>query len=782
MTRSFRVAAIGMLSLTALAACSAEHDGSASGNGLLQQSLFDCADVSQRLSCPAPVDASKRFVCHASGDDAAPYVKIKVSKSSSAHAAGVAHDGLTYADQAPGASGADIGSGPGLDCECTVRVCRGSCTGAAAGTACDDGDKCTGEGTCSGDTCLAGTASCAAGTPVDACNTQSGACDASTGECLVQPSPFDTPCGSGMICDGKGACVDVPRVVINEVESSGGVPGDWVELFNTGSIAANVSGFRILDNDNAHTAYVIPDGTLVPPGGYLVLEEAAFGFGLGSADSARLFGRAGELLDSYSWSTHAITTYGRCPDGTGAFRTTNGATKGSANDCAPAIRINEVESSGGVPGDWVELANVGPIPLDLSAWVLKDNDDTHAYVFPAGTTVAPGAYLVLEEASFGFGLGSADSVRILDPTGVAIDTYSWTAHATTTYGRCPSGTGAFTTTTAITKGAANACTGGAGPWPGRDAVTTADAAGAFGANLSGLYYEPATSSGADVVWAVRNGPSTLFRLVWDGAIWAPELGTAWESGKTLRYRDGTGAPDAEGVTMAESSSPVIYVATERDNDANTVSRPSILRFDLGQQGGELVATHEWNLVTDLPVVGANLGLEALTWIPDSFLVASSFFDENKGRAYAPADYPDHGAGLFFVGVEANGTVYAYALDHQSGGFARVATIVTGDVVSKGLSFDRDVGYLWALCGAACGNQLGVWGIDTASSSSTFGRFKLFARFSRPTTMANLANEGIAIEPESRCSGGQKRFFWTDDGNTDNHALRADTIPCGKFIP
>jgi hypothetical protein len=48
-------------------------------------------------------------------------------------------------------------------------------------------------------------------------------------------------------------------------------------------------------------------------------------------------------------------------------------------------------------------------------------------------------------------------------------------------------------------------------------------------------------------------------------------------------------------------------------------------------------------------------------------------------------------------------------------------------------------------------------------------------------MPNLANEGIAIAPESQCDAGQKPFFWSDDGETNGHALRADTIPCGPFI-
>ena len=62
-------------------------------------------------------------------------------------------------------------------------------------------------------------------------------------------------------------------------------------------------------------------------------------------------------------------------------------------------------------------------------------------------------------------------------------------------------------------------------------------------------------------------------------------------------------------------------------------------------------------------MGANLGLEAITWVPDTYLVASGFIDESTGAAYDPSRYPGHGTGLFFVGVEANGIIYAYALDH-----------------------------------------------------------------------------------------------------------------------
>jgi hypothetical protein len=571
-------------------------------------------------------------------------------------------------------------------------------------------------------------------------------------------------------------------VALNEVESSGGVPGDWVEIYNPDTAAADLSGWVFKDNDDTH-AYVLPVGTTVAAGGYLVLDEATFGFGLGGADSARLFDDAANLVDSHAWTAHAATTYGRCPDGTGAFAESTSITKGTANDCAVEVwvTINEVESSGGTPGDWVELHNAGTTAADISGWVFKDNDDTHAYVLPAGTTLAAGAYLVLDEATFGFGLGGADSARLYDAQAVVVDSYSWTAHAGTTYGRCPDGSGPFLSTTTITKGTSNDCGGvvpGVDPWPGPDAVTTVDDTAVFGGNLSGLFYEEAAS---DVLWAVRNGPSTMYRLLWNGSIWTPEAG-AWAAGKTLRYPSGSGSPDAEDVTKAELSSSAIYVATERDNDNSGVSRLSILRFDSNDTSAELVATHEWDLTADLPAVGSNLGLEAIAWIPDSYLVAHSFFDASVGLAYDPADYPDHGSGLFFVGVEATGMIHAYALDHATGGFNRVSSFASGEVTVKALSFDRDVDYLWTTCGSACGNETAVMVIDDDALSPTFGEFIVLQQFARPTTMPNIANEGIAFAPESRCVNGQKTFVWSDDGETGGHALRADAIPCGSFIP
>jgi hypothetical protein len=295
--------------------------------------------------------------------------------------------------------------------------------------------------------------------------------------------------------------------------------------------------------------------------------------------------------------------------------------------------------------------------------------------------------------------------------------------------------------------------------------------------MSGLSYQPAAGGPGtpDVLWAVQNSPSMLYRLVANGNLWTSTTTDGWSAGKTLRYPDGTGGPDSEGVTKAEWDSPAIYVSTERDNNNGGVSRLSVLRFDTSAPGTTLVATHEWNFNADLPKVGANTGLEAVTWIPDTFLVSQGFIDESTGQPYDPSRYPNHGTGIFFVGLEANAQIYAYALDHKNGGYHRLATMSSGQTIVADLAFDRDNGYLWTFCDWGCNDRASVLRIEGA------GKFKLARYFERPSSLPDSNNEGITFAPDSECVNGRKAFFWADDGNIGGHSIRRDTIPCGRFF-
>jgi hypothetical protein len=313
-----------------------------------------------------------------------------------------------------------------------------------------------------------------------------------------------------------------------------------------------------------------------------------------------------------------------------------------------------------------------------------------------------------------------------------------------------------------------------GAWPG-GAPSTADHDMAFGGNLSGLTFRAATASEPELLWAVQNNPARLFRLERDDAgLWTPSSG-AFREGKQLLFPDGGGQPDAEGVTFADGAA--VYVASERDGRSEDDSRPSILRFDPRGASDALTATHEWDLTGDLPRVDANEGVEAVTWVADTHLVRHHFRDEARGEPYDPAHYPGHGGGLFFVGLEADGVIYVYALDHGDSSAARVATVESGQSHVMGLEFDAGEGALWAHCDDTCGNLTSVLAI--AATGTHAGQFVLRASYEPPAPLAELNDEGIAL---SDCHAGQRTIFWADDAETDGHAIREGAVPCALFAP
>ena len=179
---------------------------------------------------------------------------------------------------------------------------------------------------------------------------------------------------------------------------------------------------------------------------------------------------------------------------------------GFAAAAAPAsadIRINEIESQ---PTDWVELTNTGVAAVDIGGYVLRDSGPANPTTIPAGTMLQPGAFFSIDSNA---GLGNPDGVRLFDAGGAMIDNYSYDDHAGQTYGRCPDGTGAFVSTEAPTRGAANACPPTGVAWPGGAAVSILDDAATFGENVSGLAYQPSGTSAPGVLWGVRNSNDVL---------------------------------------------------------------------------------------------------------------------------------------------------------------------------------------------------------------------------------------------------------------------------------
>jgi hypothetical protein len=322
----------------------------------------------------------------------------------------------------------------------------------------------------------------------------------------------------------------------------------------------------------------------------------------------------------------------------------------------------------------------------------------------------------------------------------------------------------------------------AAAWPGSNDIRAVDDTAVFHGNLSGLAYESAAGGAETALWAVRNGPGILYRLVERGNAWIPGPAGGWAAGRSLRYSSNAGDVDAEGVTLADGGSAGgIYVASERNNLAKKLSRNSVLRFDPTQSGDKtLRATNEWDITRDLPVVDANTGIEGIAWIPDSILVARGLRDDATGRIYVPADYANHGTGLFVVGLETNGVIYVYALNHTTNGYTRISSMSSGIGNVMALEYDRASGYLWATCDDSCGNFSAILGIDTVARSKTAGRFVSLRRFARPPSLPNVNNEGFALSTD--CVGGRKAVFWSDDSDTGGNSIRTGSLPCGSAKP
>lgn len=543
-----------------------------------------------------------------------------------------------------------------------------------------------------------------------------------------------TPGAANVVREASGEYDAESPIAVNEVLSDDPDGGeDWVELTNTGDEAVDISGWILRDDDDL-SALPIAEGTSIEPGAFLVVETNVTdaGFGLGRADEIRLYLPDGlGLVDGYAWTEHA-TSEGRVPDGTGELVDTE-PTPGAANVARAidsAVVINEVETNGDARGDWVELANTDQAQTaDVSGWTLVDGDPSHdPIVLPDGTEIESGGYLgIVTDAAFG--LGNPDSVTLRDDAGAVVATLSWQDHSATTIGRCPDMTGDFADTAGGTFELPNDCDVVEQPpveaeaWPFANDVQDAVAPDTWGEDMSGL---DVASDGT--VYAVNNDNAEIFRL--DGGAAEYSVAESW----VPTYPDGVGTPDAEGITVAGDGA--IFLSTERDNDASGVSRPSVLRVELGADGAT-TTTNEWNLTEITGELGANAGIEAIEWISDADATALGIVGEDG--AYDPAAFGEHFGGVFVVAVEQTGDLHVLVLE-DDGAMTLLQTAPASEAVPVVMGLDWRAGgdELWALCDEACDNR-------HSRLAFVDGTLTWQADYAAPTGMhPSYTNEGLAI--------------------------------------
>ncbi len=273
-------------------------------------------------------------------------------------------------------------------------------------------------------------------------------------------------------------------VIINEVASTGAY--EFIELHNPDATPIDLDErWSLIDSKegiaDADTAILIPKGTIIEAGGYLVIapyktqllsdavpEEipedvlAVESFWLSSHDELTLM-YEDTILESISWET-SVNSMGRDPDDPGNF--ISGVlvpTPGEKNERDPLalgttdIVINEVCSKG---IDFIELYNNGDTDYEFSSgdWTLHDSRRNDSFVIPDGTTIKSHGLLVIypdlirlplsaprysiaSQEGNRFGLSERDTIYLRYKNSI-VDMTSWMLHVSSK-GRYPDGSASW---------------------------------------------------------------------------------------------------------------------------------------------------------------------------------------------------------------------------------------------------------------------------------------------------------------------------------------------------
>lgn len=183
---------------------------------------------------------------------------------------------------------------------------------------------------------------------------------------------------------------------------------DMIELFNPASQPVAITGVRLTDDITPGRGYVFPALSHIAANGFLPLYKGDYLFGLnGDRATVTLLGENNERIDQITLIAQLDDrSAGRSPDASANLVTFDIPSPGISNqtpfpaayhDLLRNLRITELmydpaANSNASQFEFVELQNIGAAPLDLGGVRITNGID---YTFPGGTTLAPGAFVVV---------------------------------------------------------------------------------------------------------------------------------------------------------------------------------------------------------------------------------------------------------------------------------------------------------------------------------------------------------------------------------------------------
>jgi len=206
----------------------------------------------------------------------------------------------------------------------------------------------------------------------------------------------------------------LPQLELNEIAASN-VSTFFIELRNPNSAPSSTGGYSLEIIGSQSAVYPLPVAT-VPPGGLLVFTEAQLGFQAAAGDKIILRTGGGAPSDVREVD---LVARGRSTEWPGRWLFPAAPTPGSANSIPLQhdIVINEIcynppdVSAASPDKQWLELFNRGSTTVNLSGWSFGS---AIAYDFPAGTTIAPGGYLVVAKNPTGL-LAAFPGINVMGP-------------------------------------------------------------------------------------------------------------------------------------------------------------------------------------------------------------------------------------------------------------------------------------------------------------------------------------------------------------------------------
>jgi hypothetical protein len=325
------------------------------------------------------------------------------------------------------------------------------------------------------------------------------------GNVVVQARVLDSTWSALASGSFNVATLGIPiRITELMYDPIGGSDYEFIELQNIGDVTVDMSGYSF-----SGVTYVFPNGTTLAPGAVMVIvnndDPAAFasrypgvtvaGYYAGHLSNngqlIALLDQNGNTIDAVNYSESPPWPASAAGGGYSLqIIDPNGDPNDPANweaspnlDGSPGVvtpvvftstvRLNEIMAlnsglidNGGTSPPWIELANTGTGSASLADWSLSDSNDPQQFVFPTGTTIPAGGFLVVwcdtntaaPGLHSGFTLsGEGESLFLYDKLTNRVDAFSYGLQLTN-YSIGRAGVGATWQLNQPTPGAANIAT------------------------------------------------------------------------------------------------------------------------------------------------------------------------------------------------------------------------------------------------------------------------------------------------------------------------------------